>query len=107
MQNRSIYKKVRDYVDAQGLTIQQIQDITASQIKSLLHLTGEEFREYGNYARGIKLNLIRKIKMIHRKQQINEMANKFLLSATAISQEEAFSAAEKVFEDRDMKTELK
>lgn len=59
MRNRPIFKKVKGFVDAQGWTIEQIQDVTAAQMESLLNLTEEEFREYRKYAPGIKVILVR------------------------------------------------
>lgn len=61
MKNRPIFIKLKNYVEAQGYTIQQIQDVTADQVKSLLSLTEEEFKEYQAYANGIKKLLIQSL----------------------------------------------
>lgn len=58
MRNRPIFIKVKDFVDAQGYTIQQIQSVTPIQVKNLLNLTDEEYVQYQGVAPGIKKILI-------------------------------------------------
>ena len=58
MRNRPIFIKVKNFVDAQGYTIEQIQNATLIQIKSVLNLTNEEYVQYSTYAHGIKKILI-------------------------------------------------
>lgn len=83
MQNRPIFIKVKNYVENQGYTIQQIQDVSPTKVKSLLNLTDEEFTQYNFYASGIKLLLINKLQEEIDKQTIDDMKsqiNSWLLS---------------------------
>jgi hypothetical protein len=59
MRNRPIFIKIKNYIEAQGYTIQQIENVTPAQVISLLNLTPEEAREYREYYYGIKRILIR------------------------------------------------
>jgi hypothetical protein len=59
VRNRPIFIKIKNYVEAQGYTIQQIENVTPDQVNSLLNLTPEEAREYREYYHGIKRILIR------------------------------------------------
>ena len=43
LRNRPIYIKVKNCVEAQGYTIEQIENVTAQQVKNLLNLTDEEW----------------------------------------------------------------
>lgn len=58
MRNRPIFITVKNYVDSQGYTIQQIKNVTALQVKNLLSLTDEQFSQYSLYTGGIKKLLI-------------------------------------------------
>lgn len=62
MKNRSIFIKLKAFVDAHGYTIQQIQNVTDQQVKVLLSLTDEEYEKYKQYAVGIKTVLIRELR---------------------------------------------
>lgn len=58
MRNRPIFVQLKNFVDAQGYTIEQIQNVTSAQIKNLLSLTDEQFSQYALYADVIKKLLI-------------------------------------------------
>lgn len=58
MRNRPIFIKVKNYIDAQGYTIQQIQDVTYVQVKNLLTLNDEEYQQYKDCMPAIKKLLI-------------------------------------------------
>ena len=103
MRNRPIFVKVKKYVDKQGLTIEQIRDLHKYQVRDSLKLSYAENREYLIFKDGIKKLLIADILTIQRKQQMNEMMDKLLLSSASISQDEANLAVERIFEERDLK----
>tara|TARA_Y100000310_G_C20330581_1_gene645061 strand:+ start:297 stop:620 length:324 start_codon:yes stop_codon:yes gene_type:complete len=58
MRNRPIFVKVKDFVDAQGYSIAQIANATNLQIKNLLNLDDDEWKEFSRFVSGIKKLLI-------------------------------------------------
>ena len=58
MRNRPIFIKVKNFVDAQGYTIEQIQNVTYLQVKNLLNLTDEEWQQYKDVMPAIKKLII-------------------------------------------------
>ena len=78
MRNRPIFIKVKNYCEAQGYSIQQIENVTPLQVKSLLSLTDEEYVQYQKYADGVKRILIQALQdeidnqtLLDLKQQIH------------------------------------
>ena len=63
MRNRPIYKKLKNFVIAQGYTIEQVENVTAQQVKNILNLTDEEWDTYKKWAKGIKWRLIEDMKI--------------------------------------------
>jgi len=58
MRQRAIFQKIRNFVIAQGYTIEQVKNVTPIQVKNLLNLTDEEFLQYQIYLDGIKKLII-------------------------------------------------
>lgn len=71
MRNRAIFIKLKNFVDAQGYTIEQIRNATASQIKSALNLTDGEFTKYMLYAPSIKKLLIEDLRTVADDQMVS------------------------------------
>ena len=104
MRNRPIFIEVKKFVVAQGLTIQQIEDMGYEDVKSSLNLTDDEYVQYCLYAPSIKHVLINNIKERNKQEAINEMVDRFLLSGMVVTPQEARLAIEAIFEDRDLKS---
>jgi len=102
MRNRPAFIKVKARVELLELSQEQRERLTPDDVKGIL--SEEELEEYKNFQRGIKKILVRDFLTIRRDQEINLMVDKLLLSSAAISQAEARLAAEKIFENRDLKS---
>ncbi len=73
MKNRPIFIKVKNFIEAQGYTIEQVQNVTDEQVRSLLNLTGDEYEKYKQYAVGIKTILIRNLREIEDVQTLADL----------------------------------
>jgi len=83
MQNRPIFIKVKDYVQAQNLTIEQVRNATADQVRNLLSFTDDEYVDYQNYESGIKEAVINYLTNAAEKAELLELksvAEPWLLS---------------------------
>ena len=58
MRQRAIFQKISNFVIAQDYTIEQVQNVTYTQVKNLLNLTDVEVQEYRAYLSNIKKLII-------------------------------------------------
>ena len=73
MQNRPIFIKVRNFVNAQGYTIEQVQNATPAQIKNVLNLTDLEFSQYKRWVDGIKKLIIQDLQAAIDRAELLEL----------------------------------
>ena len=98
MSTNTIFTKIAVATTAYSLS--RLRKITYEDMISKFGLTSDEVRDIGPYHSGIQRRLVRNVLEANKEQAMNEMVNKFLLSGTAITTEEARLAVEKIFEGR-------
>ena len=73
MRNRPIFIKVKAFVDAQGYTIEQIQNATYAQIQNLLSLDDVEYQQYKDCMPAIKKLLIQDLQDLADTQTLADL----------------------------------
>ncbi|GAG45173.1 unnamed protein product [marine sediment metagenome] len=101
MKQRRVYSKIADFCRDKSLS--ELREFTKHDAKKCSTLDADDQEELLLYFRGIKVVLIKDFLIAERESQVNTMMDNLLLSSASISQDEARLAAEKIFEDRDLK----
>ena len=98
MSTNAIFDKIAEATTAYSLL--DLQNMTYKDMVTKFGLTSKEVEEIGPYHSGIQKRLVRAVEQANVEQAKNEIVNKFLLSGSNITTEEAQLAVERIFEER-------
>lgn len=73
MKNRPIFNKLKAFIDRTSYTIEQVQNVTSTQVGVLLDLTYEELKEYRRYKRAIKRLILEQLQAQEDSDTVGEM----------------------------------
>ena len=98
MSTNAIFDKIA--IATISYSLLDLQNMTYKDMITKYGLTSKEVEEIGPYHSGIKKRLVRAVEQANIEQAKNEMVNKFLLSGSNITTEEAQAAVEIIFKER-------
>jgi len=96
MRQRPAYKKLAEFFADKSLS--EMKEITLLDAKKCPDVKPMDLTLWWG---GIKILLVRDLEAVQREQRMNELVDKLLLSAAAITQDEARLAVERIFEERE------
>jgi len=96
MKERPAYKKLAEFFKDKSLS-----EMKALTKKDAMKCPDVKPMDLTLWWGGIKILLVRDLEAVQREQRMNELVDKLLLSAAAITQDEARLAVERIFEERE------